>query len=189
MKKKRISKSNKRKNNLFWIIVIASLVIAVVFGFFADPKLVMVILFFILLIITYIFYRKNHGKKIIKETIIAVLMSLALVAYGCFEYTNPTLTFGILTLFPLVAWTIGLLTLKQIYNLQKKHKFLFTTLYYIIGLFLIEYIGYYILGIQLDSNYPGIPGLNIIHAPLAQQIAYILMGPIYLLITKILRTG
>jgi len=185
MEKKRINK--KEKDKIFWSIVIIILIITTVFGFFVDPKLVIIILLPTLLITTYIFYRKEYGNIILKETSVSLLISLALVSYFSYEYTTNNFMVGGLNLFPLVAWTFGLVLVKQVYNTPKKHKFLIATTIYIVGLFLIEIIGYYGMNIQLNSNHTSMLGLGIIHAPLTQKIAYLTIGPVYLAITKVLK--
>ena len=43
-----------------------------------------------------------------------------------------------------------------------------------------EAYAYHVLGIRLNSNYPSLFGLGIIHAPLGVKVFYILAGPLYL---------
>lgn len=187
MKKKRNAK--KKKKILFWYTVAAFFIIAAISGFFVDPKLVVIILLPSLLLLTYIFYKQEYGKRIVKETVISFIMSLVLVSYFYYEYTTFNFMLGKLNLFPLVAWTFGLILVKQVYNTPKKHKFLIAIIIYILGLFLVEIIAYYGMNIQLNSNHSSILGLGVIHATLVQKVAYLAMGPVYLLITKILRVG
>ena len=69
----------------------------------------------------------------------------------------------------------------------KENKFIKITAIYLITLGLLEYIGYYIFNIRLNSNFPSLLGFGIIHAPIGMKIFYLLAGPIYILITDYLK--
>ena len=95
---------------------------------------------------------------------------------------------GELNLFPVVSWTFGLVFLREIYERVKwKHKFIKMTLFYIIVLIIIEYIGYVFLGIQLNSNFPGLWKIDVMHSPLVLKTVYFITGPLYLAITDYLK--
>ena len=114
---------------------------------------------------------------------IAFIISFFLVAYYPYEYTSNNLLIGKINLFPLIAWTFGLIVLREIYkNVKWKNKIIKVSLLYLTLLFAIEYLGYYVLEIKLNSNYPSFLGIGILHSPLFLQLFYIFIGPVYLLI-------
>jgi hypothetical protein len=95
---------------------------------------------------------------------------------------------GKINLYPVVSWTFGLVFLREIYErLKVKHKFIKTTLGYIVALIILEYIGYTFLGIRVSSNFPGLWGFDFMHAPLVIKIVYFVVGPLYLAITDYLK--
>jgi len=161
------------------IIFIVSLLIAL----FYDIKSSLIILFFSLLISGYFIYKEKIGQ----EMIIAFLFSFAITSYYVYEYSSFNIMIGKINLFPLVSWTFGLVFLREIYERLKEKKFLFITLFYLIGLFLVEYLGYYLFNIKLNTNYPSLFNLGIIHAPVGMKFFYVLAGPVYILITDYLK--
>ena len=76
-------------------------------------------------------------------------------------------------------------------NIRKNKKSAQIPLYliniYIFALFIVEYLGYYIFKIRLNSDFPSLLRLGIIHAPLGMKLFYIFAGPIYILITDYLK--
>jgi hypothetical protein len=168
----------------FLYVALVLIVLAIIFGFFIDVKTVMITLFSLLLLIGYVIYKEKIGQ----ELIIAFLFAIFITSYYVYEYTTQNLIIGRINLFPLVAWTFGLVLLREIYEKVKwNYKFIKISIMYIIILFLIEYIGFYVLNIRLKTNFPGLFGLGIIHAPIGMKLFYILAGPIYLLITNYLK--
>jgi hypothetical protein len=108
-------------------------------------------------------------------------------SFHFYEYTTPNLFIGKINLFPVISWTFGLVLLREIYErLHHKYKLIYLSIAHVITLFLVEYIGYYLLNIQLKTSFTSLLGTGIIHAPLWLKITYILMGPAYILITDYL---
>ena len=172
----------KLKNFLFYALPL--LVIAIALAYFINIKTVITILLFLYLLIGYKIYKEKIGQ----EMIIAFLMALTLTSYYLYEYTSTNYYLGKINLFPLVSWTFGLVLLREIYEkVKSKNKFLYLSLAYIAGLLLLEAIGFHLLNIQLDSDFPSLLGLGVIHAPLGMKAFYILAGPVYLLITDYLK--
>ena len=137
---------------------------------------------FVFILIIFFLYKKNK-EGIKNEAIIAFIISLIWVwKYGYIYKTNNLIIFGI-NLFPLFAWTLGLILLREVYEKLKGKRFLKATLIYWIALISLEWFGYAILNIQLDSNFPGLLGFNVMHGTDTLQLVYILLGPAYLFIT------
>ena len=51
----------------------------------------------------------------------------------------------------------------------------------------MEYIGYWVLNIRLDNDYPSLLNIGIMHAPIVAKLFYILIGPVYILATDYLK--
>lgn len=149
-----------------------------------NMQLVLIIFNIGLLLYLYNRYKKGVGQQMI----IAFLISIAWVAYSqiyIYKDTNYIL-FG-LNIFPLIAWTAGLTFLRERYeNMTGKNKFWKATIFFVVSLTVLEYLGYNYWGIQLASNFPGLFGLPLLHAPLLGKIFYLTVGPIYLKITDYL---
>ncbi len=178
MKTKKLSKKMK------FLLFLAILVI-MFFSLIIDVKIIMILVFCVLLIGSYIIYKEKIGQ----ELIVAFLVAFAITSYYIYEYTSFNIFIGRINLFPLISWTFGLVVLREIYEKVKiKYKLFFVSIFYVIMLFVLEYIGYYILGIRLNWNYESIFGIGIIHAPLGMKVFYVFAGPVYLLITDYLRT-
>ena len=152
---------------------------------FFEIKLATSIYLILCLIASYKIYKEKIGQ----ELIIAFLFSLIITSYYIYEYTKGNIFLGRLNLFPLVSGTTALVFLREIYERVKtENRFVFTSLLYLTLLFLVEYIGYYLFEIRLNSNFPDLFGLGIIHAPVGMKFFYIFAGPIYLLVTDYLKT-
>ncbi len=168
----------------FLIVTAALFVVAFFFIFSVDLKSLMIFFFSSVLLVGYITYKDKVGQ----ELIIAFLFAFALTAYFVYEYTTPNLMFGRINLFPLISWTFGLVLLREIYErVNRKNRFLIVSLLYLALLFLVEYAGYYLLGFRLNSSFPSLLNIGVIHAPLGIKIFYVFAGPVYLLITDYLK--
>jgi len=135
-------------------------------------------------LIAYVIYKEKIGQ----ELIVAFLIAVTLTSYHYYQYTTVNLMFGKLNLFPLISFTFGFVLLREAYErIKGKYKLVIATLIYLLVLFSVEYIGYNFLGIKLDSNYPSLLGLDFMHAPTLMKIFYLIIGPIYLVITDYLK--
>lgn len=173
----------KKKDKLIYLIAFLTL-ISIIASFFIDLKIILSISFLILLMASYVIYKEKIGQ----ELVVALLIALIITSYYLYKYTTSNIMIGRINLFPLVSWTFGLVLLREIYEKQKiKYKFIISSLIYLIGLFIVEYVGYYLLNIKLNSNFESLFGLGIIHAPVAMKLFYLFAGPIYLLITDYLK--
>ena len=173
---------NKLKRFIYMSTPLIAL--AILLSFFIDLKLTITLLFTVLLIAGYLIYKEKVGQEIL----IAFMFAAIITSYYMYEYTSTNIMFGRINFFPLLAWTFGLVLLREIYEkVKSKHKFLIMSIVYIIGLFIVEYIGYYLMNIRLSSNFSSFLGIGIIHAQLGMQLFYILVGPVYLAITDYLK--
>jgi len=127
-------------------------------------------------------YKIYENKMIsLKKIGLALLISTIWINFsGLYNYTDASYMFGTLNLFPLISWTTGLLLTNLIYERYfESKKIIGLTTLYISTIIILEYIGYHILGIQLNSNYPGVFGSDILHVPVFAQIYYLTAGPIF----------
>lgn len=174
----------KSKLKTFFYQALPIILIAIFALFFLEIKLVISLTLGILLLTSYITFKEKIGQ----ELIIAFLFALIVTSYYFYEYTTFNLLIGRINLFPLVSWTTALVLLREIYErLKTKHNFILISIIYIMALFVLEYIGFFLLNIRLNNNFSSLFGLGIIHAPLGMKLFYIFAGPIYILITNYLK--
>ncbi len=168
-----------------WQIILILTLFFVALTFFIDVKTAMIILFLLILILEYIIQKKKIGKIII----IALFFALFITSYYNYEYTKDNIKIGHINLFPLVAWTMGLVLVKKVYDKTKGNKYLKFAkicLTYWIFLFSLEFLGYWIFGIKLNSNFSSLLGLGVIHAQFGMKLFYVFAGPIYILVVDYL---
>ena len=90
-----------------------------------------------------------------------------------------------INVFPLALWTFGLLAVRRIYDAQEgKYRFIKLSIIYVIVLLCIEAVGYHFLQIQLDSQFTGVFGLDVLHVPLYAKVWYLSAGPLFVALTK-----
>ncbi|HLC49735.1 MAG TPA: hypothetical protein VJI96_05120 [Candidatus Andersenbacteria bacterium] len=129
--------------------------------------------------------RKNN-------TLYAFLLALVITTiwtfFNRYEYIgNNLFLFNTINIFPLVLWTLGLTILYIVHIHTKiKHPILFITVFYLVCIGLLEAFGYYVLNIRLNSDYPSLFNMGIIHAPVHMKVFYIVAGPLYILLTHAL---
>lgn len=168
----------------FLYIALAFMILSAIASIFIEIKLALSALFFVLIAAAYTIYKKKIGQ----ELIIAALFGIIVTSYYVYSYTASNILFGRINIFPFISWTAGLILLREIYErLKFKNKFPIISLIYISGLFLVEFLGFYILNIRLENNYASLLGLGIIHAPAEMKLFYIFAGPVYILLTDYLK--
>lgn len=129
-----------------------------------------------------------NGKNTAYAFLLALFITILWTYFNKYEYVgNNVYLFNTLNVFPLVLWTIGLTILYIVHTTFKtKHPLLSITVFYLVCLFALEAIGYHILNIRLNSNYPSLFNMGIIHAPTHMKFFYVVIGPIYISITDFL---
>ena len=173
-----------RKIKKFSSIAILLVLAAAFAALFIDIKTILIIFLTSLLFVGYVIYKEKIGQ----ELLVAFLFAAFITSYYIYEYTTSNILLGRINLFPLISWTFSLVLLREIYErMRNKHKIILISLFYLFVLFILEYLGFYLAGIRLNSNFPSLFGSGIIHAPLPMQIFYLLAGPVYLLATDYLR--
>ena len=149
-----------------------------------DAQLIIIIVDVLLLAYMYSKYKKGIGQ----ELVIAAIIAFAWVSYSqIYIYKDINYLFLGINLFPFIAWTGGLVFLRERYERATgKNKFRDISICFIISIIIAEYVGYNYFNIQLASSFPGLFGLPLLHAPLFGKIYYLTIGPVYLLITDYL---
>lgn len=174
----------KSKHFKIALVIAIILLLPSPFIFLFDIKIGIAWITFVFLLIIYLIYKKRIGQ----EMIIAILFALFITSYHTYIYSTINFTIGTINIFPLIMWTAGLVILREAYEISSiKFKLIVFSVIYLLILFIIEYIGYYHLGIRINGDYPSLLGTGIIHGPTIIHLFYVLAGPIYLLITDYLR--
>jgi len=149
-----------------------------------DYKFAIIWLAFAGLCVAYVLYRRLVGQ----EMVIAVLFALFITAYWPYFYTEGNILLGHINVYPLIAWTAGLVLLREAYEyLRVPYRFVIASISYIAALFFAEYVGYYIFNIQISGQFPSLLGIGIIHGPPIIHAFYLLAGPLYLAVTDYLK--
>lgn len=130
----------------------------------------------------------KYKKTIVFPLALALVISALWTYTYQYEYAGENFfVLGRINIYPLILWTAGLTGLaiiqrRWIYN----QSVLLTTLVYITILFIGEAIGYHSLNIRLATHFPGLWNLDIIHGPAFLQLFYIVAGPLYLGVLRLL---
>lgn len=148
-----------------------------------------IIIFGCLVLLLGLYIKNKRGIK--KELIIASFISFFWVYFsGLYVYRDANFMIGSFNLFPFVAWTTGLVILREVYeHVNIQNKFYIISVVYMILLMIIEYVGYNLWKIQLTTNYSGLFGIEMMHMPLYGQLYYLLIGPTYLFLTDYLKVN
>jgi len=133
--------------------------------------------------------RSASLKYLALSTIIAAIW--VIIAGKNYGYNN-FITVGNVTLFPLFAWAAGLYSLKHFMdyiNIRDAwKKIIIASIIFWIVLLTTETLAYHVFNFRdiATSNYPGLPICECIHGPIYMQTVYLLMGPVYYLLTILL---
>lgn len=139
---------------------------------------------FLCLVVLLVMYIRDK-KSITQELVLAAIISFLWVNFsGLYVYRDANFMIGSFNLFPFIAWTTGLVILREIYErIKGKNRFIISCVAYVVILIALEYIGYNLWGIQLTTHYSGLFGLELMHMPFYGQAYYLLAGPLFLLFT------
>lgn len=135
-------------------------------------------------LLAYWFIKYKHDVK--HEIMLAAVISFIWAKVSSFYvYGNGNRYFLGVNLFPFIAWTAGLVILKEWYeSVNWKNKFQKISILYVIIVLALEWISYNYASIQISSSYGGLLGTDMLHSPLWAQIFYLSIGPIYLKLTE-----
>lgn len=181
-KVKRTKSFQRRRKYVFWGFVLG--IVSLIAAYTITDIKSAAVFWFAAILIGHIVYHKGITNKFLLAFLLALLIAIS------FDYNyvgNNLAIFG-LSLYPLGAWWVGLLILGEIYDaLNLKHKLLASILIYFVLFIIIEYIGYHVLGVRLDSNYESLFGMGIVHGPIQMKVTYVLVGPVYVLLLSLLK--
>lgn len=146
----------------------------------------------LLLVISYMMIFKRND--LVRPLLVATGLALAwtFIAREQYGYNAPVTVLFSLNLYALFAWILSMLFSYQLYKLlhrrfpvkQLWQKLLLYNSFYLPLLILLETVAYYNFGVVnlATSQYSGLPICDCIHAPQWMQLAYILMGSIYMML-------
>lgn len=116
----------------------------------------------------------------------AFLIALLWTSFFRYEYVNDNLLLlNRINLFPLVLWTLSLTLAPLVYDrLPKRQRFAqFLALYWVI-LWTAEFFGQHALDVHLNSGYPDLLGLGVLHLPGFGQFFYVAVIPLFVLVIR-----
>ena len=121
--------------------------------------------------------------------IIASIMSFLWVWSYNYNYTCFQIKIGRLNLLTYMAWVAGLVMVGLWWDYINKNtnwsfskRFLITGVLWFIAIITLEWIGYNKMNIQLDSDYPGLFGMELMHGPGYLKLYYLTAWALYLYI-------
>ncbi len=135
-----------------------------------------------------LYRRQQLGRPLLLAAGVALVWtSLAHEQYG---YNAPITTVFSINLYALFAWTLGLIASFQLYRLLNRRitpsnwwqKLLLYNSFYLPLLLLAETVAYHVFGVVnvATAAYRGLPLCDCLHAPLWMQLAYFMMGTVYI---------
>lgn len=170
-------------------ILILVLIIAGISIFQGHADLVLFSFWFVIVFYALAFKRYKTILHLIISTLIALIwVYSARNNYG-YNYTYYTL-FG-MNLLPVMAWSLGLIGVSEIFNHITFKRIWLKLIVFIpvfwIQLILIETYAFHMIEIRdtMSGNSIGLPFCNCIHAPWWMRVAYFSMGPAFYGLTLI----
>ncbi len=161
-----------------------------------PPDLFMIGVYVFIYFYMFLTGRRKALPYILLSTIYAIIWVYN--ANGSYGYNQEMLVIFKMNALPLFAWASGLFGAYFIYahferKLKKPNFFkellLFAVIYWVF-LLGIETVAYHVFNIQniaTANTYPGLPFCDCIHTPKWMQTMYLLNGPIYFTVCKLLR--
>lgn len=150
-----------------------------------DTRTIIIILTLLALLLAILQYKKQLALPLF----IAFTLSVLWTGLYRYEYIGENIfILGRINIYPLALWTSGLTGLYILQkNILRKQNFAVMIIAYITLLVTLEAVGYYLLNIRLATHYTSLWNTGIIHGPAFLKVFYILAGPAYLLVLKILQ--
>lgn len=112
--------------------------------------------------------------------IIASIISFFWVWFYNYNYTCFQIKIGRLNVMTFLAWTIGLTLVGLWWDYINKNtdwsftkRFIITGLLWFVAITSLEWVGYHIMKVQLNSNYPGLFGMDLMHGPDYLKLYYL----------------
>jgi accessory gene regulator protein AgrB len=170
------------------VLILTGIITAIsVFAGHAD--IVLLLSWIIVAAYTAMAHRYISLSHLLMSTLLAVAwVYLARENYG---YNHSYITIAGVNLLPLLAWSLGLVGVSEIFNHFKTKRrinnfILFIPIFWIL-LILIETYAFHVIEIRdtLSGNTIGLPFCNCIHAPWWMRFVYFSLGPIYYALTML----
>jgi hypothetical protein len=175
-----------QKSRLFMLLGDLLILSGIIIGMsiFAGHADVVLLLSWII-ILTYAIVTKRYFTIIhlILSTIIAIIW--VYIARGNYGYNHTYFTIAGMNTLPLMAWSLGLIGVSEIFNHFRTNRQLINFILFIpvfwILLVLIETYAFHVIEIRdtMSGNSIGLPFCNCIHAPWWMRIVYFSLGPAY----------
>jgi hypothetical protein len=129
-----------------------------------------------------------RGFALVRAVVLAMFFALFITTHHTYVYEHFNAYISGVHVYPLLLWTVSLVTLKQLYDvLPPKDRLIAASVLYLLLLFLLEAVGYYLLDIRTAGGYPSLMGTGIIHGPPIIHVFYVSAGPLYLWVIGHLR--
>jgi hypothetical protein len=135
-------------------------------------------------------FKRESIKYLGLSTLIAIIW--VSIAKDFYTYTPDMVTLFGLDVYPMLAWALGLLGLRELYDHIKPKNTLkaiiVIIIVYVASIIILETVSYHIIGFRNSDveTYPGLPICDCIHVPVFMQIYYLSIGPIYYMLTLLL---
>lgn len=166
-------------------IITSIFVLSLFFVFRADY----VLIFTLIILPLYMFFTGRRDR--IRYLLISFLVALTWVSIAKTEYSYNMkfLSFNGISVYPLIAWTLGLFGVYIVYlNYHNKStksgffkKIFQFNLFYIPLMLLGETLGYHIFKIHnMENIYSGLPVCDCLHAVWWMKIAYFVIGTVFI---------
>jgi len=168
---------------LFSDLLVLFAIIAGISIFQKYADIVLLCFWFIVFAYALAFKRYNTISHLLISTTIAICW--VFIAKNNYGYNHAYLSIAGMNLLPLMAWSLGLIGVSEIFNHFSFRKKIFNFLAFIpifwILLILIEIYAFHVIEIRdiMSGNSIGLPFCNCIHAPWWMRAVYFTMGPAY----------
>ena len=172
------------------------ILILIILSLFLIIRPDLLVIFTLLLITPYLLLTKR--SILFKHLLISFLVAFTwtILSKDHYAYNISMLSIGGIQLFPLFAWTLGLLAVYMLYShyehlIKKatipKKTILFTLIYWPL-LLITETLGRHLFEIEnMGEVYAGLPICNCMHGPWWLQLSYFSMGIIFFIICILLK--
>lgn len=168
-------------------LLILAAILASISLFAGHADIVLLLSWLIVALYTWFTHRKFSFVHLILSTLIAICwVYIARENYG---YNHKYITIFHVNILPLLAWSLGLLGVSEIFNhFRSKRRIvnliLFIPVFWFL-LLLIETYAFHVIEIRdtMSGNSIGLPFCNCLHAPWWMRIVYFSMGPAYYALT------
>lgn len=181
-----------QKKRLLLLIIDLAIVSGIILGisiFSGHADMVLLVSMIIIVCYSLIARRYLSIIHLVLSTTIAI--AWVYIARENYGYNHTYITIAGMNILPLLAWSLGLIGVSEIFNHFRTRRKLINFLLFIpvfwILLILIETYAFHVIEIRDTSsgNSFGLPFCNCIHAPWWMRTVYFTMGPVYYGLTQL----